>query len=156
LRLRPARASDRALLFQVYASTRADELAVVPWDEPTKQAFLAQQFEAQDVHYKRHYPDASFELIEVDGQPAGRLYVDRRDEEIRIIDIALLPPFRGRGIGGALLSELLDEADASGRKLSIHVERENRARMLYQRLGFTVAADDGGVYLLMERPPTSS
>jgi ribosomal protein S18 acetylase RimI-like enzyme len=126
----------------------------VPWDEPTKRAFLAQQFEAQDVHYKRHYPDASFELIELDGEPAGRLYVDRRDGEIHIIDIALLPPFRGRGIGAGLLGELIGEADASGRKLSIHVERENRARPLYERLGFTVAADDGGVYLLMERAPS--
>jgi GNAT superfamily N-acetyltransferase len=99
--LRPARASDRALLFEVYASTRAEELAVVPWAEPTKKAFLAQQFEPQDVHYRRHYPDASFEVIEVDGEPAGRLYVNRRDEEIRIIDIALLPGFRGRGIGAA-------------------------------------------------------
>jgi GNAT superfamily N-acetyltransferase len=138
----------------VYASTRAEELAVVPWDEPTKQAFLAQQFEAQDVHYKRHYPDATFELIEVDGEPAGRLYVDRRKEEIRIIDIALLPPFRGRGIGAALLRKLIDEADANGRKLSIHVERENRARTLYERLGFAEVSDEGGVYVLMERPPS--
>jgi ribosomal protein S18 acetylase RimI-like enzyme len=154
VRLRPARASDRALLFEVYASTRAEELAVVPWPEPTKQAFLAQQFEAQDVHYRRHYPDASFEVIEVDGEPAGRLYVDRLDEEIRIIDIALLPGFRGRGIGAALLRELIDEAAGAGKRLSIHVERENRARTLYERLGFTVVADDGGVYVLMERPPS--
>jgi ribosomal protein S18 acetylase RimI-like enzyme len=154
VRLRPARASDRALLFEVYASTRAEELAVVPWPEPTKQAFLAQQFEAQDVHYRRHYPDASFEVIEVDGEPAGRLYVDRLDEEIRIIDIALLPRFRGRGIGAALLRELIDEAAGAGKRLSIHVERENRARALYERLGFTVVADDGGVYVLMERPPS--
>jgi ribosomal protein S18 acetylase RimI-like enzyme len=140
----------------VYASTRAEELAVVPWDEPTKQAFLAQQFEAQDVHYKRHYPDASFEVIEVDGEPAGRLYVHRADEEMLIIDIALLPPFRGRGIGAELLRELIDEADASERKLSIHVERENRARTLYDRLGFEVVEDDGGIYLLMQRAPAPS
>ena len=154
MRLRPARDSDRALLYEVYASTRADELAVVPWDEPTKNAFLTHQFEAQDVHYKQHYPDASFDLIEVDGAAAGRLYVDRREDEIRIIDIALLPRFRGRGIGATLLRELIDEADGSGHKLSIHVERENRARTLYERLGFTVAADDGGIYLLMERAPS--
>jgi ribosomal protein S18 acetylase RimI-like enzyme len=154
VRLRPARASDRALLFEVYASTRTEELAVVPWAEPTKQAFLEQQFEAQDVHYRRHYPDASFEVIEVDGEPAGRLYVDRWDEEIRIIDIALLPGFRGRGIGAALLQELIDEAAGAGKRVSIHVERENRARTLYERLGFTVVADDGGVYVLMERSPS--
>ena len=127
---------------------------MVPWDEPTKQAFLAQQFDAQDSHYRRHYPDASFQVIEVDGEPAGRLYLDRRDDEMRIIDIALLPRFRGRGIGAALLRELIDEAAAAGRRVSIHVERENRARTLYERLGFTVVADDGGVYVLMERPPS--
>jgi ribosomal protein S18 acetylase RimI-like enzyme len=148
----PATEADRDLLLEVYASTRADELAVLPWDDATKRAFVEQQFHAQDVHYRRYFADATREVIEVDGQPAGRLYVHRQDHEILIVDIALLPAFRGRGMGTELLRALMAEADASGRKLSIHVEMNNPARSLYDRLGFRPAGEHG-VYVLMERPP---
>jgi ribosomal protein S18 acetylase RimI-like enzyme len=136
----------------VYASTRAEELAVVPWDDAQKEAFLRSQFEAQDAWYREHYADASFDVILVDGQPAGRLYVLRRDAEIRIVDIALLPEYRGNGIGTTLLRDLLAEADAAGKRVTIHVERFNPALRLYERLGFCIA-EDKGVYLFLERPP---
>ena len=93
-------------------------------------------------------------MIVSGGQPAGRLYVARWEDEIRIVDIALLPEFRGRGLGSALLADLMAEADAAGKPLSIHVETNNPARSLYDRLGFEVA-EDRGVYLLMRRPPAS-
>src|SRR3954454_19958129 len=96
-RLRPAAEGDRPFLLEVYASTRADELALVPWDDASKRTFVAQQFAAQEVHYARHFPDASVSVIEVDGKPAGRLFVDRREREIHVVDISLLPAFRGRG-----------------------------------------------------------
>src|SRR6185437_16635571 len=104
---------------------------------------------AQDAYYREHYASAAFDVIEVDGEPAGRLYVARWDHDIRIIDIALLPEYRGRGIGTALLRELLAEAAADGKRLSIHVELNNPARRLYERLGF-VQVEERGVYLLME------
>jgi ribosomal protein S18 acetylase RimI-like enzyme len=151
--LRPAAAADRPLLRAVYASTRADELALVAWDAPVKEAFLAQQFDAQDAHYREHYPGATFDVIEVDGQAAGRLYVHRGPRDIRIMDIALLPGYRGQGTGTDLLHSLVAEAQASGRTLSIHVEVNNPARRLYERLGFRPAAEHG-VYLLLERAPT--
>ena len=150
--LRPAVAGDRALLFSVYASTRAEELAVVPWTGAEKDAFLRQQFEAQDAHYRQHHAGAAFLVIEADGVPAGRLYVARWPREIRIIDIALLPAHRRRGLGTAILDDLLAEATATGKLVSIHVERNNRALRLYERLGFHTAADRG-VYLLLERGP---
>jgi ribosomal protein S18 acetylase RimI-like enzyme len=149
--LRPVRERDEAHLRRVYASTREDELAVVDWGDGDRDAFLQHQFAAQDAHY-RTYPDASLDVIEVDGQPAGRLYVARWPEEIRIMDIALLPPFRNRGVGTALLRELLDEAADSRRRLTIHVEKLNPALALYERLGF-VEADDVGVYVLLEATP---
>jgi ribosomal protein S18 acetylase RimI-like enzyme len=152
--LRPVGDADRAFLAQVYATTRADELAILPWTEEQKAAFLAHQFEAQDAHYRTHYGDATFDVIEVAGEPAGRLYVHRGPREIRIVDIALTPPFRGRGLGTGVLRELIAEAEAGGRKLSIHVEMHNPARRLYERLGFRPAGDGDGVYLLMERAPT--
>jgi ribosomal protein S18 acetylase RimI-like enzyme len=153
LRLRPVADADRAFLVELYGSTREDELAHVQWDDGTRRAFVEHQFAAQDAHYRGNYPGASLDVIEVDGAPAGRLYVHRGPSDIRIMDIALAPEFRGRGIGTSLLRGLIEEADASGRKLSIHVEANNPARTLYDRLGFKPAGEHG-VYVLMERPPS--
>jgi ribosomal protein S18 acetylase RimI-like enzyme len=149
--LRPATDADRSFLIDLYASTRADELALVDWDDATKRAFVEHQFNAQDHHYRSNYPGATFDVVEVDGERAGRLYVHRGARDIRIMDIAVAPEFRGRGIGTGLVHELIAEADASGRKLSIHVEMNNPARSLYDRLGF-LPAGEHGVYVLMERP----
>ena len=149
--LRGARAQDAAFLQQVYASTRAAELAVLPWSDEQKQAFVAHQFQAQSAHYAEHYPTLDRYVIVIDGSDAGRLLVDRWPREIRIVDIAVLPAFRGRGAGTRLLGELIAEAESSGRVLSIHVEKNNPARSLYDRLGFR-PAEDVGVYLRMERP----
>jgi len=140
-------------LVELYASTREAELAQVDWDEATKRAFVEHQFNAQDAHYRGNYPGATLDVIEVGGVPAGRLYVHRGPSDIRIMDIALAPAFRGRGIGTALLRELMAEADESGRKLSIHVEVNNPARSLYDRLGF-LPVGEHGVYVLMERAPS--
>ena len=153
--LRPIRDEDREFLFRLYASTRAEELAVVPWDEAQKEAFLRQQFEAQHAYWTEHYPSATFDLVLLDGAPAGRLYVDRWPREIRIVDIALLPEHRGAGLGTRLLERVFAEGDAAGKPVSVHVEVFNPARRLYERLGFAQVADRG-VYLLMERPASAT
>jgi ribosomal protein S18 acetylase RimI-like enzyme len=148
--LRPVdRAADGELLYAVYASTRAEELAVVAWTDAQKEAFLRMQFEAQDRHYHDLRPDAAYDVVLVDGRPAGRLYVDREAGEIRVVDIALLPQYRGRGVGRTLLRDVMEEGDRSGRPVTIHVEHGNRARALYERLGFTQIATTG-VYDLLE------
>ena len=95
----PSSHADRELLIAVYASTRAEELAPVPWDDAQKDAFIRMQFAAQDRYWREQKPGAEFCVVLVDGEPAGRLYLDRRADEIRIVDIALLPAWRGRGIG---------------------------------------------------------
>lgn len=154
LALRPAGDGDRETLFRIYASTREQELAVVDWPAEARQSFLRQQFEAQDHHYRQHYHHTRFDLVLLDGEPVGRLYVARWAAEIRIVDIALLPEARGRGLGATLLASLLAEADAAGLPVTIHVERENPARRLYARLGFRLA-EDKGVYLFLERPPAA-
>jgi ribosomal protein S18 acetylase RimI-like enzyme len=147
--LRPVGASDRDFLLQVYASTREEELRLVDWSAEQRTAFLRMQFEAQDSYYREHYHPATFDVVEVDGEPVGRLAVARWEHEIRIIDVALLVEHRGRGIGTSVIRALLDEAAASGRRLSVHVERNNPARALYERLGFAEVADRG-LHLLME------
>ena len=150
--LRPIRPDDEAFLYRVFAGTREPEMALLGWNEEQKTAFLWMQFQAQHRYYQEHFPAASFDLIVRDNAPVGRLYVDRRDDEIRVIDIALLPEHRRAGIGGALLRDLLAEADRAGKPVRIHVERNNPALRLYERLGF-VRIGDTGVYYLMERMP---
>ncbi len=156
LALRQAGEADRATLLAVYAGAREDELALTDWSPEQKLFFVTQQFEAQDQHYRLHYPGAEFLVIELrtaDGVvPVGRLYLHHRPSEIRLMDISLLPAARGAGQGTALLAHLLETARSSGKRLSIHVEKMNRARRLYERLGFVVV-DDVGVYDLMEWRP---
>jgi ribosomal protein S18 acetylase RimI-like enzyme len=149
--LRPVQPADRDFLLRLYASTREEELKQVAWAEGLKTAFLEQQFDAQDRHYRENYPGATLDIVVVDGVAAGRFLVARWPREIRVMDIALLPEFRGRGLGTHLLRELFAEADSSRREVSIHVERTNPALELYRRLGFELR-EDKGVYLLLTRP----
>jgi len=150
---RPVRPDDESFLCDVYASTRTDELALVDWSDEQKVGFVRQQFDAQTRHYREHYPDATLDVILVDGEPAGRLYVDRWPAEIRVVDIALLPRYRGRGVASVLLREVQEEAAASARTVTIHVERFNRAQRLYARLGFVPVDDAGPVYQLLRWTP---
>jgi ribosomal protein S18 acetylase RimI-like enzyme len=150
--LRPVQPSDVEFLYRVYASTRQPEMDLVPWSEAQKGAFLRMQFDAQSREWAEKNPRASFQVVVVDGRSAGRLYLDRREDEIRVVDVSLLPEFRGRGIGRALLTDVLKEGDAAGKPVRVHVERFNPAQRLYQRLGFRLLRD-GPVYLLLERPP---
>ncbi len=150
--LRPITEADLPFLRALYASTRAEELVVLPWSAAQKRAFLDDQFAAQHSHYQRHYQGASFELLLDQGNAIGRLYVMRCSEEIRVIDIALLPEYRQRGIGAELLQGLLAEASASGRCVAVHVEKFNPARRLYQRLGFQPAEDRGAYDFMVCKP----
>jgi GNAT superfamily N-acetyltransferase len=147
--LRPVRAEDEEFLRAVYAGTRAEELALVPWDEAQRAAFIRFQFAAQQRFYKSEYPDAEHHVILNNREPVGRLYVDRRAEEIRILDIALLPAHRGLGIGTPLIKALMAEAVGSARPVSIYVDRDGRAQRLFARLGFS-AREDNGIQVLME------
>lgn len=147
--LRAVQDGDAELLLAIYASTRTEELAQVDWDDAQKDAFVRMQFEAQRKFYESEYPGAEFQIILVAGEPAGRLYVHRREREIRIMDIALLPAFRGQGIGTRILSDILAEGERTARPVTIHVESFNPAQRLYERLGFKRIASNG-VYHLLE------
>ncbi len=149
LSLRPITPEDDPFLCRLFASTRAEELAITGWSEEQKDAFCRMQFDAQSAHYRTHYADTSFDIIERDGVAAGRLLVWRSGKEILIVDISLQPEHRGAGIGTKFLRELQDEARAAGKSLTIHVERYNPALRLYERLGFKTV-EEQEVYLLME------
>lgn len=151
--LRPATDADLPFLRRLYGTTREPELAQVPWTDEQKAMFVDQQFAAQHEYWHAHYADTSWDVVEDDGKPVGRLYVARWPGEFRVVDIALLPETRGRGIGTRLLEDLFREADAAGLPVTIHVEIYNPAQRLYARLGFQPAGQATEIYLKMERPP---
>lgn len=149
---RPDTPADYDFLRRLYHSTRAEEMRFFPFSEEQKVQFLDQQFNAQHTYYTANYPNCERNLIEIGGQPAGRMWIEEWEKEIRLIDIALMPEWRGSGVGGTLLRELLERGRAAGKPVSIHVETFNPARRLYDRLGF-VKTESNGVYDLMEWRP---
>lgn len=149
LRLRAEQPEDSEFLYLLYAGTRAHEMALAPWPEPQKEAFLRSQFHRQHTHYHHYYPEASFNVIVLDAQPIGRLYVHRSSAEIRLMDIVIIPQYQRRGFGTSLLTRLLDEAAGTGKLLTLHVERNNPVMRWYEKLGFRPVADQGP-YLQME------
>src|SRR5262245_61500665 len=146
--LRPAELGDEAFLYELYCSTRADEIAAFGWDKARQDAFLQLQFRGQQRHYQVQHLDVDSRIILKAEQPIGQIIVMRSDREIRLADIALLPEYRGAGIGTALIAELFAEARESGRPVTLHVEKSSRAVALYERLGF-VKTDETGFHYKM-------
>lgn len=150
--LRPMTEDDVPFAGEVYISTRWEELAITGWSDEQKRAFLHSQHLAQHQHYRQVYIDATWSIIEQGRVPVGRLYRADLAGDIRVIDISLLPRARGGGIGSSILQAVQREATRTGRKVSIHVEKTNRARSLYARLGFRTI-EDLGVYDFMTWSP---
>lgn len=153
--LRPATGDDLPRLQQVYADTRDEEMAGVPWPDEAKGRFLAQQFGLQHQHYLAHFPAADFLVIEHAGVVQGRYYLLRTAPDHLLIDISLVSAQRGRGLGRALIEASQAEARALGRGMGLHVLMSNgRARKLYESLGF-VPCDGGTDTHLRMRWPAS-
>jgi len=149
-------ADDRDVEFlqALYISTRADEMAAVPWSEADKLRFLAEQFRLQRAHYREHYAEAGFWLLHHQQRPAGRIYVFSSPSEYRLMDIALLPEWRGQGIGHCLIEAIQTQAHEFGKGVSLHVEPNNPANRLYERLGFDFV-ENRGAYRFLRWSPAS-
>jgi len=153
MQLRPATPADQAFLKAVYASTRADELALLSdWGEAAVQAFVEMQFQAQTSFYRQQYPQAEHCIIVSEGEAVGRLWLARLATELRLLDLGLLPAWQGQGLGRQCLRQLQAQATQLGRALSLHVEINNRARRLYQALGFEVQGQQGLHLHMLWRP----
>lgn len=152
LTLRPVADGDEELLLEVYQSSRGDDLRGLGWDEDRISEFLGMQYEAQRQFYANEYQRVSDEIILLAGQPAGRLIVERRDHEIRFVDVALLPEHRNGGIGTFLIRKLQDEARREQKPLRLQVIRFNRALNLFERSGF-VRTSETGTHFQMEWLP---
>ena len=134
--LHPIDPCDKDFLLKVYASTREDEMSLVDWGEEQKSTFIKMQFDAQTHHYHVHFPLAEYLIIKLEEIPIGRLILTRSEKQILIIDIALLPGYRNRGIGTVLLKEIMKDARNSDLNIVLHVEFFNPVINLYSRLGF--------------------
>lgn len=151
--LRTVGREDEPFLFQLYASTRADEMALVNWPDIQKQAFLIQQFQAQQAHYQGYYPEGEHQLIFRDGVPVGRIYLERQTDKIHLLDIAIIPEARSQGLGSAMLRSLLTAAGRAGLNVTLHVYQPNTNEVgWYQRHGFTIIGGSGLYYLMEWRP----
>ena len=151
--LRKTTQSDIPFMISLYASTRTAELAMTNFSEQEKLTFIEQQFNAQYAHYNQHYCNDFFNIVEIDGEAVGRLFVDYWENEIRIVDIVLAPKQRNSGLGSYLFKTLFNQAKEMAKPITIHVEKNNPAKRLYERLGFTLKTQTNEVYLLMQWIP---
>ncbi|HEV7700820.1 MAG TPA: GNAT family N-acetyltransferase [Pyrinomonadaceae bacterium] len=143
--LRPVTDEDREFLISVYAAGRASELEMVPWDDAMKRTFIEHQYIAQDEHYRSYYSGATHDVILAGGEPVGRLYLDRTEKQIAILDIGVLPAFRKRGIATEIVRRLQGEATTRAKSVCIYIEAFNPADKLFGELGFQMIEDDGGL-----------
>lgn len=149
---RPVLATDEPFLLEAYCSTRHEELVGLGWTTAQMEAFCRMQFSAQSRAYGWQYPDADHRILLHDGFPAGRILVHRSAQEIRLVDITLLPAYRNRGLGTELLRSLQQEAASADKPLRLSVLSQSPARRLYERLGLA-ALDENGIYCAMEWTP---
>jgi ribosomal protein S18 acetylase RimI-like enzyme len=154
--IRCAVPEDEVFLFELYGSTRKEEMAAWGWDWAQEQMFLKLQFTAQRRHYDIAFPNAEHKIIVFDNRPIGRILVFRTEREIRLVDIALLPEYCGSGIGASLVRGLFEEAMAANKPVTLHVAKLSRAVRLYQRLGFSIIADTGTDHKMEWRPDEGS
>ena len=144
--LREATPADRDFLRALFASTRGDELAALALDPKQADAFIDMQFNVQQQSYSARYSTAQNSIILLDGCPVGRMLVDRTEEAIRLVDIALLADYRNQGLGSLLIRGLLEEAAAAHKPLQLSVHKFNPAARLYERLGFVKVGDTGAQF----------
>jgi ribosomal protein S18 acetylase RimI-like enzyme len=151
--LRPATAQDEAFLFDLYVCNRQAELHAWGLDETTLASFLQMQFAAQQGAYTTQFPEADHDLVLVDQEPVGRIYVQRAADHLLLVDIALLPEMQGQGVGTWLLRALLEEGVAKNVPVRLQVVVTNPAQRLYERLGFAALGNDGVYEQMRWEPP---
>lgn len=155
VRLRPATPADDEFLVAVYATTRAEEMDLVPWDEAQKAAFVRSQYDLQQQQYFERFPDSKRQVVLLGDEPVGRFWTVQLPEQIRLLDIAILPSHQGRGIGGELFRRLITVSEEARVPLRHMVFKLNpRARVFYERLGFR-EIEEYHMYTHLERRPAS-
>lgn len=136
IKLHRAAPEDEEFLISVYGSTREQELALVPWTDEQRHAFIKFQYIAQLNYYQSEFPNSEHWVIEADGKPVGRLFLDRREAQFRILDITILTPHRGKGIGLPVIRYVMNEAATVGKTVGINLDLYSSSQPIFERLGF--------------------
>jgi ribosomal protein S18 acetylase RimI-like enzyme len=156
LHCRPERAEDADFRFRLFWQSRPPEFALLPLAPPAMEQLMRFQFQAQTVSYRTEFPDARFDIIELDGRAVGRIIVDRSDKRVLIVDQAIVPELRNRGIGTAVMRAVMEEARAAALPVRLHVATSNDPSLrLYLRLGF-VPLDSAPIYMELEWRPAAA
>ncbi len=150
--IRPATAQDRELLLRIYASTRARELALVPWDAAQKSLFLRRQFAFQDQHYRTQFPDAEYSIVVHNGEDAGRIFITRDESRIHVLEFTILPEHRGRGVATEIVRRLKEEARGKALPLTTYLDQLSDSQAWLEKRGFTRISDEGIHYLMRWTP----
>jgi GNAT superfamily N-acetyltransferase len=157
LACRPRTDDDIGLLRALFAASRRDELALMGWGPEEQQSFVDLQLRAREQHRAATRPDAALGIATLDDVPVGQLDLDRTDAGIEVVEIAIVPGLQGHGLGTALLTQVIAEAEAAGVPVHLNVETTNAgARRLYERLGFVETGAVGPLHLAMERAATGA
>lgn len=156
LHLRLFEEPDKPFLRQLYESTREWEMSMTTWGAEERKKFLDMQANAQQIHYSTTFPNAQHHIILRKNKLIGRIYVDYRQAEIRLLDIALMPAYRNKGIGSKLMRNLMQEGERTQKPVRFYVWQLNEnAQRFYQRLGFSLVGEEGAYVLMEQYPPFS-
>ncbi len=151
--LRPATATDDGFLFELYCQVRAPEFAMLALPEEQKGQLIRMQYTAQRAAYQAQFPGSNYEIVLHDGQAVGRIWVDRSERDLHLVDVALLPACRNAGIGTHLIKQLQSEAGSTGKPIRSSVFRFNPGSLrFHERLGFCVTSEDQVEFHLEWRP----
>jgi ribosomal protein S18 acetylase RimI-like enzyme len=135
---RPMIDDDSMLLFELYASARAEELSRSGWATPQQRSFFRMQAMNQEQFYLRHHAHLDRRTVCINGFSAGRVLVDRGADVHTIVDFGILPSFRARGVGSLVIAQVLADAAAAGVPVELEIHPGNEAVRLCRRLGFDV------------------
>ena len=140
--LRVQRDDDDGFAAALYSSTRGD-LRQMPADPAVIEQLIAMQQRMQSHGYRQAYPQAMYLVLQHGDTPIGRLVLDRQDQVLHLVDIAILPAAQGQGAGSAVLRGLQAQAGAQQCRIHLAVNKSNTAaRALYQRLGFRLRGEN--------------
>lgn len=142
--------SDEDFLYCLYGLGRIEELAPLLWNNTQKESFLQSQYGARKQHYQSHYHNSIHQIITLDSFDVGMIHYCEKEDEIRLVDIAVMPEFQNKGVGTTLVEELIHFTKQCQKPLRLSVLKYNlNALRLYERLGFSVVSEDD-MYNVME------
>lgn len=153
VRMRPVNETDDSFLYDVVSSTVRNQFKKMGGDIQIMEPLLRIQYENQTREYRKRFPQASHLIVTINNVDAGRIYLDRNSEEIRILDVTLLPEYRGKGLGAFILKMLEEEAAQNQLPIRIYVEEGNPSLRLFRRLGYQFQGKYGEVHNLLQWTP---